>query len=245
MLFVSVQRLILALWVPCLVLSAAATHADERHVGLWSGLVTVDAVSEPASARPDEPTPAAGEMSFPLLLHVDPQGRISLLKEATLLWRQGETAQDGQYVLVADPKVLARLLAETAGSPSGRRLSTAAVDFEGAALPMRGDLAPGKVAWVTVEVPADLPTNPFRHPYHPDHDNRGEDGSALPEGHEEVFVVTRQIELAFDDASIEAGSAPALEGRYRETLTGLHRRPLVVSGRVSLRRAAAIPLIEH
>ena len=51
--FVSVQRLILALWVPCLLLSTAATHADERHVGLWSGLVTVDAVSEPASARPE------------------------------------------------------------------------------------------------------------------------------------------------------------------------------------------------
>jgi hypothetical protein len=163
----------------------------------------------------------------------------------TLLWRQGETEQDGDYVLVTDPKVLARLLAETDGPPSGRRLSTAAIDFEGSSLPMRGDLAPGKVAWATVEVPADLPTNPFRHPYHPDHDNRGEDGGTLSEGKGEVFAVTRQIELAFDGTPTDAGPAPSLEGKYRETLTGLHRRPIVVSGRLSLRRAAVIPEIEQ
>jgi hypothetical protein len=220
---------VLAAWLPGL-----GAVAGEPYTGLWTGVVSLTAVSEPAGANPRLPTPAAGEMRFPLLLHADPDGRISLLKEATLLWRDGPEGEEGGYVLVTDPAVLARLLAEGDGPPSGRRLSTAAMDFPGDTGPMRGHLAPGQTAWTTVEVPTDLPTHPFRHPFHPDHD----DG-------EEVFAITRHIEITFDDAATSAGPAPALAGDYRETLTGLHRDPIGVAGRVTLRRAAAIPHIQR
>ncbi|MCB1874466.1 MAG: hypothetical protein KDH88_00665 [Chromatiales bacterium] len=237
----STERLMSSLLLTLVILAGSTAARAGDYTGLWTGMVTVDAVSEPSSSQPERPTPAAGEFTFPVLLHVDDKDRITLLKEAVMLWRAGAAEGEGKYLLVADRQVLARLLSQTDGRPSGRRLSTAAYDFEGATRVVRGDLAPGKVAWVNLDVPAKLPTNPFRHVFHPDHDNRDDAGQPLPEGKDEVFAVERRMEWKFD----QAADGPELKGAYRETLTGLHRTPVQVSGRFGLRRVASLSTLER
>ncbi|WP_372806044.1 hypothetical protein [Pontiella sp.] len=67
----------------------------------------------------------------------------------------------------------------------------------------------------TIDLPASHPTNPFRHPKHPDH-IRG-------------FDITRRIRLDFagesgDAAEHTATGAEALAGVYREEIFGLHKK---------------------
>ena len=94
----------------------------------------------------------------------------------------------------------------------------------------------------TLLLPADHPTNPFKHKYHPDHDNLNErfDGPA-----EESFDVTRQIALDFaaapppGRASLDFGYNE-MAGTYRETITGIHKNALQLEGTFFLRRLSTI-----
>jgi hypothetical protein len=89
---------------------------------------------------------------------------------------------------------------------------------------------------VTFGLSADHPLNPFKHRYHPDHDNRGLDFRTY---REEAYGILREVTLVFDPAS--GGASPAagydeLKGDYRERIRGLHRNPIAGSGRFVLRR---------
>jgi len=96
-----------------------------------------------------------------------------------------------------------------------------------------------------IEVPSDLPTNPFRHKYHPDHDNLDEQRREFVP---EAYAVTRRIQLRFtqDDPERPTPSSPnppgwgysVVGGVYRETLSGLHRRDITVEGTFRLQLAS-------
>lgn len=229
--------------------------------GLWVGEATVTAVAEANGLQPTQPTPTRTGFPLRILIHVDAQGRPRFLREVIQMWRSGTYTNDaqgnrivdkpGQPVLLTDDRLLGQFQGATLrdGVPVGRRLSTAGFDFDAGAtncLAMTGAFAPGGTLALTVNVPPDLPTNPYKHRYHPDHDNLNGDFEPLT-GPAEVYGVTRQIELQLSGqdtgrSEVDYGQT-AVAGTYREVLTGLHKRPLHLQGTFRLSRVTPIPAL--
>ena len=95
-----------------------------------------------------------------------------------------------------------------------------------------------------------IATNPFKHKYHPDHDNLN---ATFTGPKEEAYQVTRTIEMTFTATDPGSGAgATALEygssilgGTYRETLSDLHRRPLVGTGTFRISRVSNSPVLNQ
>jgi hypothetical protein len=88
--------------------------------------------------------------------------------------------------------------------------------------------------------------NPFKHVYHPDHDNLNErfEQPPLAEG-KESFTVTRNVALEFTSTDPLGLNPPGwsdseLGGNYRETISGLHRSAINISGTFRLVRVAPV-----
>ena len=96
----------------------------------------------------------------------------------------------------------------------------------------------------------DDPLNPFKHTWHPDHDNldaRFE--QKLAEGIES-FTVTRSIALTFmdtdpEDSKFAGWGDSRVGGIYRETITGLHRASLYMEGTFQLQQACRTSLLDQ
>lgn len=230
----------------------ASPSAD--FTGLWIGTATltnVTAVSDAGSTN----DPGTVPTPFPLrlLLHVDSGGLVSLLRDVTLLYNATNAPASATSTnttnaaitlvpalrparLITDPSIVARLPSADlrAGRLQGRRLTAPHFDFalpSGAfQLPLTGVFALGNQVTGALEVPPDLPTNPFLHRYHPDH------------GTNRAYAVTREIRLAFAvAANVPPGEGDeALGGTYSETVTGLHKQPLISSGSLFLRRISDV-----
>lgn len=239
--------------VPSGPLSEAKSHA-----GLWVGNATINAVSEAHSAKPSNPTPTKSEMNLRLLLHVDANGQTRLLKEVLQMWRDGTYTNDGsgnlvvdkpgQYVLLTDDTLIGQFQGATLrdGESVGRRLSTVGYDFPSTTgsnyLSVAGTFAIGQTLTATLALPHDNANNPFKHKYHPDHDNLNArfDGPAV-----ESYPVTRQVQWQI--TSSPPGGPPVadygfneLGGNYSEVITGLHKNPIHLSGNFRLTRVARI-----
>ena len=222
--------------------------------GLWVGTATLNAVSEANSTNPNVPTPTKSDLNLRLILHVDGSGQVRLLKEVIQMWRDGTTTNDsrgnavvdkpGEYVLLTDDTKIGQFKGASVrdGTLVGRRLSTVGYDFPSATssnfLNMTGSFGPGQTLNVTIPLPYDHPDNPFLHRYHPDHDNLNTtfSGPAI-----ESYSVTRQVELDIASPPPVAQSVPdygfnEFDGAYHETITGLHKNSLYVSGTFRLRR---------
>jgi hypothetical protein len=133
------------------------------------------------------------------------------------------------------------------------------VDFDFAAgssnyLVMSGVFAIGQTVSCTIVVSNNLPTNPFLHRYHPDHDNLDVDFTTpLLPGHEEVYTITRAVTLTF--AANDPGGTNALSsvaygdgvfgGTYHESITGLHQASLEVQGTFRLTRVNNSPVLNR
>ncbi len=217
--------------------------------GLWVGTVTVDAVNDVNDPEDTTiPRPAPATFSKRIIVHVDASGASRLLKEAILLWQDGEAGEStetpdvpGRYVLISDHDLIPhyRGAALRDGRPFGYRVSAATFDFEGDSLDMSGTF--GSELSAAIPLARDHATNPFRHRFHPGHNHLDLDGNPLDDvsvGREEVWSVDREIFLHFDKP---ASGSPLdghsrLRGEYRETLTNLHRNPIYLRGEFELRR---------
>ncbi len=203
--------------------------------------------------------------SFPLrlLVHVNGNGDASFLKEVIQLWRDGgyttitgpndadvqvaDTNNPGRHVLLTDDSRLVDFkgVGYRQGAPVGRRISTIDFDFAETHLPMAGSFAKGGTNQITLVLSTNAPTNPFRHRQHPDHDNYevvNNQRRALPANRAEVFSITRSISLEVSPSPLRGAVADygynVLDGTYRETITGLHQKPLLVQGKFRLTRVA-------
>jgi len=223
----------------------------------------------PADATP---TPVGEEFAMPLLVHVDDGGQARLLKEVIQMfdppcriqdpanpgYETLDPARPGIYVLLTDEDKIPSFegVSLRDGVPVGARISTAAYDFDGTsgadwdatarAMQMTGAFGGGATLTVGITLPPDFATNPFRHQFHPDHDN-------LPVA--EAPQIGRQIELTFegsygtldlDGGQIQQGpewGSDEVGGYYTEILTGLHRQPIEVEGKFLLRRAVQTPVL--
>lgn len=247
--------------IPVSAEKANATAGMNQYAGLWVGLATINAVSEVNSASND-PTPTKSEMNLRLILHVNASGQARLLKEVIQMWRNGTTADDGNgnqvvtktgsYVLLTDDALIPQFSGATLrdGESVGRRLSTAGYDFPDNAtnnyVNLTGSFGIGLSLFATLTMPYDSPTNPFKHKFHPDHDNLNArfDGPAV-----ESYTTTRQIQLSFEASPPPGGPAvpdygySLMGGTYRETINGLHKKAIHLSGTFRLTRLSEIAVL--
>lgn len=245
--------------------------------GLWFGSVTVSNVSEVHSGTlvtnvtqgiervsPNTaPTPTAGEFGLRLILHVDTNGTARLLKDViqmatppkftTLPNGRRSLVEDGKVVLVTDERLIPTLVgtALRGGQPVGRRLSSVDFDFPGAPernfIEFSGTFGLGGRVSGNITLDPNFATNPFRHRFHPDHDNLT---ANFKDFKAESPTIDRQLELSINVAPSAGRTDPAygstrVEGDYREVLRGLHREPISVAGRFTLQRISNVPALNQ
>jgi hypothetical protein len=216
--------------------------------GLWVGSVRITHVAEAAHFNPETRqypeeavTPVGAELAFSILMHVDDQGAVRLLKDVILL-RRTLTSEDENAVseevltLLTDEKLLVEFddINRVNGKMVANRIGTGAFDFDkesGNAVPntkrLTGGLGAGLSLMTTLTLSAENVTNPFFHKYHPD----------LRKGYD----LKRKLEIDFAQQAEEhldsAGfGVSKISGNYQETVEGLHKVPLFMKGHISLRR---------
>ena len=167
--------------------------------------------------------------------------------------------EPGRFVLLTDERLAAnyRGAALRDGQAVGRRFSTAAFSFR-EPIPMS---ATGNFGIADTVISCSVtngyndPLNPFRHKFHPDHDNLNSDYEALivKMDHRgpytsESFTITRQLQLQFtandpDNLALAGWGDNQLGGIYRETIIGLHRVPLLIQGTFRLHQATRVGIL--
>jgi hypothetical protein len=228
--------------------------------GLWLGAVQVNAVSE-AQRAGVVPTETGDSFEQRVLVHVDSAGQARLLKDVILMWQDGTRApsdQDpafdevdspGRYVLITNKDLIPLYTGAVNrdGAQVGQRYSTIAYDFPGEYVELSGEFGPAGQTTVTLVLEPEYPTNPFRHQFHPDHDNR--DAQFL-NFRQEAFQVTRemQFEFAVEDplgADPPGWGSSIVGGAFREAITGLHKNTIFVSGTFRMRRISLVPVLNQ
>jgi hypothetical protein len=224
-----------------------------NELGQVTNVVTYSYTNNPMTPAP---TPVDAELDVRLIVHVDAGGQAKLLKEVFQLWEDGTyvtsngvktVATPGKYVLLTDRRLLTRFKGSTMldGEQVGRRISSAVYVFDGEDavrnyVAFSGNFEPGGRVATSFGLSANAPLNPFRHKYHPDHDNLSADFKTFKA---EAYAVTREVTMRMDALPIGKDPAAAqneLVGVYTERLSGLHRKVIATSGDFRLRRISRI-----
>lgn len=230
------------------------------YAGLWVGSIKIDAVSESQQGGV-EPTPVRDAFSQRVIIHVDSSGQARLLKDVIQMWEDGTTApssidpdlneveEPGRYVLLTDKSLIALYsgAVNRGGRQVGLRYSTVAYDFPDIEQEFSGAFGPGEQLSTTLVVDPEMPTNPFQHRFHPDHDNL--DAQFL-NFEQEAYQVTRDIRLVFTTEDPEGREPPGwgdslLGGEFEGAISGLHRNTIFTSGTFRLRRVSAVPVLNQ
>lgn len=240
-----------------------AANGPHPRAGLWIGTAAIDKVNQPSSIpSPASPMATASPFQFRLILHVDDSGKVQLLQKVLQMFKAGTSKTDpddptqkivdqpGRLVLVTDDALIPRFSGATLrdGQPVARRISSPVFAFS-KPVPLSGGGSFG-VGKLTCEVGIDYdsPLNPFKHRYHPDHDNMDDRFELkVPEG-TESFTVKRQLEFEFttqdpDQLAVAGWGDNQLGGTYRETIVGLHSKTLFASGTFRLTQASRIGVL--
>lgn len=212
--------------------------------GLWIGQVNV---SQVVSTQQGSGSNTSRAYPLYILMHLDTAGNARLLRQAF----------SGRLVTTSNPLGLAvseaRVLGGAAsdvkpmrfympmmpeGSPTILASATPATFSSGSS-----------VLWNITHNYRD-PVNPFVHTYHPDHDNLDARFSATPlAAGQESYTIVRACTFSFtssppDRSTVTGWGTTVLGGNYSETLTGLNRVPLSVSGTFAMRRISEIADID-
>ena len=201
--------------------------------GLWVGYAILDKVSMANGTSTPQPTSAP--LSFRIIVHQDTNGTARLLQKATVMLKKSDTTN---LVVITNDKLISQFLS---GEPSddsveGQRFSS--VVF-GMREPKEMNYnQTGKSLSASVFIGYDDPLSPFKHLYHPDHNNLKNYETKLAEG-VQSFDVTREITLDFSTepvggASVSAWGDTVIGGVYSESIDGLYHTKLNVKGRFVL-----------
>lgn len=232
---------------------AASFEEAREYAGLWIGTATINAVVEAHSSNPTAPTPTRSEFSLRLLIHVDTTGQSRLLKEVIQLMEDGTYTNDAngvpieatppRVVLLTDDRLISQFtpIAVRDGQLVGRRFSSASFDFDNSqtnTLALTGFFGSSNTLSGAIVLTPNSPTNPFRHKYHPDHDNLD---PTFQSPAMEAYAVVRSVELAFSETG--PPNEPdygynTIGGTYREVIGGLNKNDITVRGNFTLTRIA-------
>lgn len=235
----------------------------EGNAGLWVGVIQVKNVSESQVAG-TEPLPVGKPFVLRVIMHVDAIGNVKLLKSVVQMWQEGtmapstsnpdllEVETPGHYVLLTDDSLIPNFsgITRRGGQSAGIRYSTVAYDYDGLDIDMNGELAVANSLTVSLLVGSDMPTNPFYHKYHPDHDNL--DRQFL-NPLQEAYQITRELEFIFtahNPAYPGVADSPGwgvqeMGGVFKESITGLHKNAIFMQGEFRMRRVAATTVLNQ
>ncbi len=239
------------------------TEVPISSAGLWAGTVQVKGVSEAQNAGV-EPTSVGKPFAFRVLIHVDATGTARLVKNVVQMWQDGtystsasnpdyvEVDDPGYYVLLTDDSLIPNYsgITRRGGQSAGIRFSSIGYVYNGNDMLMNGDFALNQSVSVSLLIDPEMPTNPFRHKFHPDHDNL--DAQYL-NFKQEAFQVTREMEFFFtpnnpkypDVADPPGWGVEEMGGVFRETLIGLHKNAIFVEGDFRLKRIASTAVLNQ
>lgn len=255
----------------------ATSNPVNGYTGLWNGTATLTKVSQLTDSGPApdfasgtaKATPAA--LNLNLILHQDKNGQARLLKQAIVMYQDailnsdGTTRTKGRNVVLTKDSLIPNYSGVTQrdGSKVGRRLSaigidyspgsdaTLGTDFDGTALKCSGSISTTVSCRLVVDSSATstLPSNPFLHRYHPDHDNLASDFRTHKQ---EVNRIVRDVTLAFDPVPQDNPTNPppgwgvtVLGGTYSESITGLAKGPIRVEGIFTLNLATDVDVLNQ
>ena len=220
----------------------------------YTGQIALSPTTAPTSQAP------GSEFQFRLIVHVDANKNANLLQKVIQVWTNGTYGYyTGTNIFATNSSTtnfLGNQYADIPGSyqlftdenqvtnspPWARRISSAAFGFKGKLLfgnsPAFG--VADSLLTNTVTIGYDDPLNPFKHRYHPDHDNLDERFEQITPD-TESFNVLRNLTLTFKAQDPSGPNPPdwgsdQVGGIYEETIRGLHRNDLYVSGTFHLRR---------
>lgn len=264
----------------------AAQREAAGRAGLWVGTATINGVSEVHAGSlvtniatnvvtgaitrevtrlgaGNNPTPTRSEFSLRLLLHIDTNGTVRLLKDVVQMWQEatynfdelGRRVQQtpGRYVLLTDERLIPQYkgAALRDGEMVGRRLSSADFPFPSTPgnnfLPLTGTFAINNTVNGSYTLGANDAVNPFKHKYHPDHDNLD---ATFTSFRGEAYEFSRAFQMTFTPTNTVGVTQSdygytSLSGIYRETMRGLHRTDIVASGPFQLRRVISTPVLNQ
>ena len=191
----------------------------------------VTIAASPAQSGTDTP----GRFKLRTLLHVADSGVTKLLSKAYL----GPLAvAPNDYGITTSQSLL-----KSSDLASARRISAAHLPA-GRVFTGSGNVTSGSSLACTISLPYNDPTNPFVHPFHPDHDNKDARFEAVGEG-VESYTVNRAVTFTFTSTSPTGGvvagwGSSVIGGTYREIITGLHSSSIQLDGTFELRRVSEI-----
>jgi hypothetical protein len=169
---------------------------------------------------------SGSEFRFRVILRVDQSGGVALLPDYVVNDVAGET----------------------------RRVSSAAFSMVSPLAATGGDFGDlSEVLDFSILIGPDDPLNPFKHKYHPDHDNLDVkfnpiDFDAVDPYLWEAYEVQRRIQLALTELPPMDGATPAIAaeldwggvvwgGLYKEVIQGIHQNDITVKGYFVIRHA--------
>ena len=214
--------------------------------GLWIGQARMTQVSDVEGNLKK----AGGEMKGTLLLHVDGDGKTTLLQRIVVAQEQDA---DGAW-----RTTLYKDLDDVPSGVAARRVSSVFIDtanraVSGVANTDTSASEFGREATFRFTVGERSKENPFRHAWHPDHDGKQADYSApSPSGDvpsnfigaikPESFSVTNQVVFAWSDDNGRNTYSKTPEettfGRLDWKLTGLAKHPVTMRGIFALKRVS-------
>jgi hypothetical protein len=180
-------------------------------------------------------TATPGRFKLRALLHVADSGVIKLLSKAYL----GPLAVAPNDLGIATSQSLLK----ASDLVSARRISAAHLPA-GRVFTGSGNVTSGSSLAFTITLPYNDPTNPFVHPFHPDHDNKDARFAPVGEG-VESYTVNRAATFTFTSAPPSGGvvagwGSSVIGGTYQEIITGLHSSSIQLDGTFELRRVSEI-----
>jgi hypothetical protein len=180
-------------------------------------------------------TATPGRFKMRALLHVADSGVTKLLSKAYL----GPLAVAPNDLGIATSQSLLK----ASDLASARRISAAHLPA-GQVFTGSGNVTSGSSLACTISLPYNDPTNPFVHPFHPDHDNKDARFEPVGEG-VESYTVNRAATFAFTSTPPSGGAvagwgSSVIGGTYREIITGLHSSSIQLDGTFELRRVSEI-----
>jgi hypothetical protein len=190
-------------------------------------------------------TGTAKAFSLRATLHIDTSGTARLLSKVFI----GQLATAPHEVGIATQQALLKADA----LDTAQRIVAAHLPLDQVISAGSGSVAVPGVLTRNIQVPMNDPTNPFLHKYHPDHDNKDArfDPVVLQNGATatnarmsdgaEAPAINRACTFTFTAGASDGSSV--LGGTYSETITGLHKNTLQLSGTFQLRRASEIGVL--
>jgi len=226
------NQYLLILSILLLMVFSSLSFAQSKK-GLWIGQIEINKVNEVIS-KTDTQTPSNVNHTFDMtiLLHVDANGIVNLLRDVTLM-QKIENDGTARRVLITKDTLLSNYegVIRRDGKLVGMRMGSLGFEFEPEkdTLTLSGTLGEGQSLEGNMNLSDNHPVNPFKHKFHPDH--------------KKGLTIDRHIKITIDEnqnLNNPEKSKFTLTGTYQETITGLHKIPLTVQGTLSIQRISEI-----